>query len=66
VQDTGYSELFPTGEGVFAFSTGAEAANALAAIEKDYQRHCRAAKELALTYFSPGVVLGDLLERIGL
>jgi hypothetical protein len=66
VQDTGYSELFPTGEGLFAFSTGAEAANALAAVEKDYRRHCQAARELALTYFSPGVVLGDLLERIGL
>jgi hypothetical protein len=37
---------------LFRFATLAEAIDALAAINGDYQRHCRAAREIAETYFN--------------
>ncbi|HXI71485.1 MAG TPA: glycosyltransferase family 1 protein [Verrucomicrobiae bacterium] len=66
VQDTGFSEFIPTGEGLFAFSNLEEAARGIEAVEKDYARHQRAARELSRTQFASDVVLGDLLRRIGL
>ena len=66
VQDTGFSEFIPTGEGLFAFSNLDEAARGIEAVEKNYAHHQRAARELARTHFASDVVLGDLLKRIGL
>lgn len=63
VQDTGFSSVLPTGEGVLTFNTAKEAADALRAIESDYDRHCRAARGFAEEYFDAGKVLGDLVER---
>ena len=51
VQHTGPSAFLPNGEGMFRFSTLKEAADALAVINADYERHCRAARKLAETYF---------------
>jgi hypothetical protein len=51
VQDTGPSSFLPTGEGLFRFSTLGEAAAALATVNADYERHCRAARQLAETHF---------------
>ena len=42
---------------MFRFSTLDGAAAALAAIERDYRRHCRAAREIAETYFDARAVL---------
>ena len=66
VQDTGFSKLIPTGEGLFAFSNLDEAARSIESAERDYARHQKAAHELARTHFASDVVLGDLLKRIGL
>jgi hypothetical protein len=66
VQDTGFSELIPTGAGLFAFSNQEEAIEGINCVESDYARHQRAARELARTHFASDVVLGDLLKRIGL
>jgi len=66
VQDTGFSEFIPTGEGLFAFSNLEEAVHGIESVEKDRARHQRAARELARTQFASDVVLGDLLRRIGL
>jgi hypothetical protein len=66
VQDTGFSEFIPTGEGLFAFSNLDEAAHGIETVEKNYARHQRAARELARTQFASDVVLKDLLRRIGL
>jgi hypothetical protein len=66
VQDTGYSDLIPIGEGLFAFTNLDEAADSLAAVERDYTRHQQAARALAKQYFASEVVLGDLLRRVGL
>src|SRR3989475_13022484 len=43
--------LSPRWEGLFRFRTVEEAATALDAINTDYERHCRAAREIAATYF---------------
>ena len=51
VQNTGPSAYLVSGEGMFRFSTLEEAAAALAAINADYVRHCRAARELVESHF---------------
>jgi GT2 family glycosyltransferase len=64
-QDTGFGQVIPTGEGLFAFSTVDEAAAAVEAIRGDYPRHARAASEIAREYFDSARVLGNLLEQVG-
>jgi hypothetical protein len=66
VQDTGFSEILPTGEGLFAFSDEAEASAAISEVSGDYGRHQRAAREIARQYFEAGHVLGEMLQQIGL
>lgn len=65
-QETGFSNILPTGRGLFAFSTLDEAADAVEQINADYQAHSRAAREIAHEYFSAERVLSSLLERVGL
>jgi hypothetical protein len=65
VQDTGFSRLFPCGEGVVAFPDLAGAAAGLERIEADYASHQRAAREFARAHFAAEDVLGSVLERIG-
>jgi hypothetical protein len=64
-QDTGFSHVLPTGQGLFGFSTMDEAVAAVDAINSDYQRHSRAASELARAYFDSDLVLTRLLEDCG-
>jgi hypothetical protein len=47
VQHTGPSELLPDAEGLFRFSSPDEAVEALRLLERDYERHRVAARELA-------------------
>jgi hypothetical protein len=63
---TGFSQLYPTGEGLFAFATHDEAVGAIDAIASDYPRHSRAARELAHDYFDGERVVGALLAEVGL
>jgi hypothetical protein len=65
LQDTGFGDHLPCGEGLFAVGDVDEAADALAAIEADYERHARAARELALEHLDARVVLGRMLEELG-
>jgi hypothetical protein len=65
IQDTGFSRLFPCGEGVVAFPDLAGAAAGLERIEADYASHQRAAREFAQAHFAAEDVLGSVLERIG-
>ena len=62
VQDTGFGCALPTGEGLFAFQTLEQAASAFAAVERDYPRHCQAAREIAAEHLRAETVLGALLE----
>lgn len=65
VQDTGFSENIPTGEGLLAFTKLDEAVLGIEAVERDYAAHQRAARRLAETEFASEIVLGALLEKIG-
>jgi hypothetical protein len=65
-QDTGFGNILPTGEGLFAFTTMAEALAAIETINADYQRHCKAARSLAEEYFTAQTVAARLLTDIGL
>lgn len=62
VQDTGPSSFLPNGEGMFRFSSLKEAAQAFAAINRDYGKHCRAARQIAQMHFDSKQVLGNILS----
>lgn len=63
VQDTGFGRAIPTGEGVLAFDTPAQAADAIRAVAAAPARHARAAREIAGQYFDSDRVLTRLLEK---
>lgn len=66
LQDTGFSEILPTGRGLLAFTTPEQAADGVTAVERDYEEHQAAARELARAYFASDLVLGRLLEEVEL
>lgn len=62
VQDTGPSRLLPNGAGMFRFSTMDEAVKAFAAINADYERHCREARQIAEALFDSRRIVRGMLE----
>ncbi len=66
VQETGWSEYLPSGEGVIAFSTMEEAVAAIADINDHYAEHQAAARALAEQYFEAKKVCADLLAQAGI
>jgi glycosyltransferase involved in cell wall biosynthesis len=62
VQDTGFTRTIATGEGLFAFTTLDEAAEAIARIVREPQRHAAAAQAIAEHYFDSRKVLTRLIE----
>jgi hypothetical protein len=64
-QETGFSNLLPSGRGLFGWQKPDDILGAIEAIESDYDGHCRAAREIAAEYFAAERVLGSLLERAG-
>jgi hypothetical protein len=62
VQHTGPSTYLPNGEGLFRFTTVEEAAAALEAVNAEYERHCRAAREIAATWFDARLVLEGIMN----
>jgi hypothetical protein len=62
VQDTGPSSYLPNGAGMFRFSSVDEAAAALEQVNRDYERHCHAARDLAETHFDSRRVLETVLN----
>jgi hypothetical protein len=63
VQHTGPSRFLPDWEGLFRYRTLEEAARTLSAVESDYERHCRLARELAEEHFDAQKVVRGVLER---
>jgi glycosyltransferase involved in cell wall biosynthesis len=61
-QDTGFGDVLPCGNGLFAFSSPEEVAEAIARIDADYESHCRSAREIAEEYFDARHVLPRLIE----
>jgi len=64
-QETGFSNILPTGAGLFGFRTMDEILGAVSAINSDYELHRRAAAEIARDYFSHDVVLSAILAHSG-
>jgi hypothetical protein len=66
LQDTGFAEVLPTGEGLLAFDDEEGAVAGVRAVEADYARHAEAARRLAREHLAAEVVLGRLLEEVRL
>jgi len=64
-QDTGIRRLYPTGKGLLTFRTLEEAQQAVMELDRDYDRHCRAARDIAVEYFDSDKVLTRLLDKLG-
>ena len=64
-QDTGFGAVLPTGEGLFAFNTMDEILSAFDAINSDYPRHSRAARDIAEEYFRAETILHRMLVDLG-
>ncbi|HXV62283.1 MAG TPA: hypothetical protein VEK15_16400 [Vicinamibacteria bacterium] len=62
VQNTGPSSYLPNNEGLYRFTTMEEALAAFEAINSDYERNCRAAREIAESLFDSRPILEGLLN----
>lgn len=62
VQDTGWVDWLPAGEGVLAFRTTDEAAAGLEEVASDPGRHARAARKVVEEHFDAARVCADMLE----
>jgi hypothetical protein len=61
-QSTGLERCLPTGKGLITFSNIEEAVAGIEAINRDYEVHCRAAREFAEEYLDYRKVLPEMLE----
>ncbi|MEB2778195.1 hypothetical protein SYJ56_22990 [Algoriphagus sp. D3-2-R+10] len=63
-QDTGWSEFYPTGMGLFSFTDEHEAEHAIRKISENWKAHSLGARELAKSYFDHNIVLGKLIDSL--
>ncbi len=63
VQDTGFSEVLPVGEGILSFETPDEAAEAIREVDGHHARHAAAAVGIAEAYFDSDKVLTRLVAE---
>jgi hypothetical protein len=64
VQDTGWSDHLPHGEGLLGFSSLEEVRAGIDRINSDYQAHARRAAEIAREHFEASRVLRPLLDTV--
>ena len=64
-QETGFTEHYGGSGGLIGFNSLGEIVEAVRAINADYSRHARAARELAREVFEAKTVLASLLDRAG-
>ena len=65
-QETGFSEIYPTGSGLLAFEDLDGAVAVVDEVAGDYARHARAARALAEEHFDSDRVLRRLLQELGI
>lgn len=65
-QRTGFEKFIPTGAGLMGFDSADEAVDAVRAVNADYGRHARAAREIACEYFDALKLLDEIAEAAGL
>ena len=61
VQDTGFSDFLPCGEGLIAWTRPADAVEGIRRVASDPQKHGRAARKIVEEHFDAKRVLTDLL-----
>ena len=66
LQDTGFSDHLPCGRGLLAVKTIEEAAAAIEKVNGNYEKHSRAAYEIAREYLDAKKVLSKFLCDIGI
>jgi hypothetical protein len=64
VQETGFSEIFNTGRGLFGFKKMEDLPDIFSEVNNNYTKHCSWAKEICSQYFNYNTVLKDLLDTI--
>lgn len=62
-QDTQWSKYIPEGNGLFAVNDLESGTDAVSRLLSDYDRHSKAAKEIAREYFASDKILSDMLEH---
>jgi hypothetical protein len=62
-QDTGFSQVLPTGEGILPFKTQDDAVAAIQEVDCHYSKHAAAARAIAEAYFDSEKVLSRLIEE---
>jgi hypothetical protein len=65
IQQTGFTDHYGNGGGLFAFDSLGDICEAVRMINRDYARHSRAARALAREVFEAEKVLSSLLQRAG-
>jgi hypothetical protein len=65
LQATGFEDVLPTGEGLFAVRDVDEAVAAVVEVRADYPRHSRAARDLARELFDAERLLAQMLAEAG-
>jgi hypothetical protein len=65
-QDTGFGNVLPTGNGLFAFTRMEQVLEAIERINSDYRGQCEAARALAVEYFDAKKVAGRMLADLGM
>jgi hypothetical protein len=63
VQNTGFGEVLPVGEGLLGFECLEGAVEAVREVEANYEQHSAAASALAAEYFGSDAVLTRLVEQ---
>ena len=66
LQETGFSQYLPVGEGLFAVKDLQEAKEAIETIESNYAHHAAMAMDIAFEYLDTRKVLGNFLTEIGI
>jgi hypothetical protein len=62
VQDTGFAPVLPVGEGLLAFRTLDEAVDAIREVERDWERHAKAARAIAEECFDTRRLVSRLID----
>lgn len=64
LQDTGFSEHLPCGNGLFAVKNIDEAKTAIEEIKNNWRKHSKASRDIAMNYLDTGIVLKKFMQEI--
>jgi hypothetical protein len=65
-QETGFTKLYGGKAGLLSFQSPDEITNAVVAINREYEKHSRAARDIAHEFFEAEKVVKSILDRAGI